>query len=309
MHITASCKMHVSGRHYRASAANLWSAHAPQKLTHTVARRNGVHPGRCLCFAGAGDFPETVASRLPRPGHRGHNPHMSTDQLPLPFQHQPGYAAADFLAAPSNEAARTWLDRTEDWPEQRLALWGGAGCGKTHLLRLWAGRRGARLLSVSDVTGLLEPLPPAGIAVDDADSAADEPLLHLLNAAREARLPVLLAARAAPARWPVRLPDLASRLRAVTAVQILPPEDSLLRALLMRLLADRQLRVGPGLQEWLLLRLPRSPAALRDAVARLDRAALATGGGITRTIAAATLQAMGGDIAAAPEAEPNASPV
>jgi chromosomal replication initiation ATPase DnaA len=50
---------------------------------------------------------------------------------------------------------------------------------------------------------------------------------------------VLLAARTPPAHWPVRLPDLASRLRATTAVEIAPPEDSLLRSLLARLLAER----------------------------------------------------------------------
>ena len=219
---------------------------------------------------------------------------MAADQLPLPFPHQPSYAAADFLAAPSNEAARIWLDRTDHWPDRRLALWGSEGCGKTHLLRLWAGRHGARILSGPTLTGLLEPLPPAGIALDNADAVpADAPLLHLLNAARESRLPVLLAARAAPARWPVRLPDLASRLRAITAVEIAPPEDSLLRALLLRLLADRQLAVGPGLQDWLLLRLPRSPAALREASARLDRAALAAGGAVTRAMAAAVVADMG----------------
>jgi chromosomal replication initiation ATPase DnaA len=91
----------------------------------------------------------------------------------------------------------------------------------------------------------------------------------------------------------VRLPDLASRLRAVTSVEIKPPEDSLRCALLLRLLADRQLAVRPDVQDWLLLRLPRSPAALREAVARLDQAALAAGGTVTRTIAAGVLADMG----------------
>lgn len=223
---------------------------------------------------------------------------MVSDQLPLPFPHQPPYAAADFLAAPSNEAALAWLDRTADWPDHRLAVWGQPGCGKTHLLRLWAGRHGAVLLVRPDLHGL--PTLPAsgGVAVDDAAASTDEAaLLHLLNAAREARLPVLLAARTPPARWPARLPDLASRLRAITAVEILPPEESLLRILLLRLLADRQLAVRPDLQDWLLLRLPRSPAALREAVERLDQAALGVGGAVTRAVAAGVLKAMGGGAA------------
>ena len=77
-------------------------------------------------------------------------------------------------------------------------------------------------------------------------STDETALLHLLNAAGEAGLPILLAAPAPPSRWPVRLPDLASRLRAITAVEIGPPEDALLRTLLARLLAERQLASAGG---------------------------------------------------------------
>ena len=218
----------------------------------------------------------------------------TSPQLPLPFLRAPRRPTGDFLRAPSNEAALTWLARTQDWPQGRLALWGEPGCGKTHLLTDWAGSTGAHLLHGPDLPELgdLPDLPSAsGLAIDDADALTREPtLLHLLNAAAEARQPVLLAARTPPARWPVRLPDLASRLRAITAVEIDPPEDSLLRALLARLLADRGQRVPLALQEWLLAHLPRTPAALREAVDRLDRAALARPGGITPPFARSVLQ-------------------
>src|SRR5487761_1981006 len=175
-----------------------------------------------------------------------------------------------------------WLARTPDWPAGRLALWGEGGCGKTHLLHIWAAQAGADLLSGAQPDDM-QALPAAGgLAIDDADQAPEEPLLHLLNAASEAKHPVLLAARRPPASWPVRLPDLASRLRAVTAVEIALPEDALLRSLLMRLLADRQLVLAPALQDWLRLHLPRAPGVLRDLVDRLDRAALAAGGRIAR---------------------------
>ncbi len=136
----------------------------------------------------------------------------------------------------------------------------------------------------------LPELPAAGIALDDADAIADETaLFHLLNAAGEAGLPLLLASRAPPSRWAVRLPDLASRLRAITAVEIGPPEDTLLRTLLARLLAERQLRPPEAVQEWLVLRLPRSASALGEAVARLDAAALEQHRNITVPFAAAVL--------------------
>jgi chromosomal replication initiation ATPase DnaA len=210
-------------------------------------------------------------------------------QLALPLAHRPEFTAASFIEAPSNAAALAWLARGTEWPGGRLALWGEAGCGKTHLLHIWVRRVGARFALPQEAE------PPSGpIAIDDADAAAadEHGLLHLLNAAAEAGHAVLLAARAPPARWPVVLPDLASRLRATAAVEITPADDTLLADLMGRLLVARQLAVPLALQSWMLLRLPRTPAAVREAVARLDRASLAAGGAVTRSLAAAMLEEM-----------------
>lgn len=210
-------------------------------------------------------------------------------QLALPFPHAPLYRSFEFLPAASNAEALEWLRNRPAWPTGRLALWGPAGCGKTHLLHLWAERHGADLVSGPVLARMW---PAQAIAVDDADEAPERPLLHLLNAAGEAGLPVLLAGRAPPARWPAVLPDLASRLRSITAVRVGAAEDTLLRSLLARLLAERQLAVAEPLQDWLRLRLPRSQGAIREAVARLDRAALAAGGPVTRLVALSVLAGM-----------------
>lgn len=210
------------------------------------------------------------------------------------------YDPEDFLADASNAEARAWLDAP--WPGRRLVLWGAEGCGKTHLLHVWVARTRATVVSGPALIGLL-PSPDVGLAVDDADAAREEPLLHLLNAAAEAGLPVLLAARDAPARWQTRLPDLASRVRAAAAVQLRPPGDAMLRALLARLLSARQLVVAEPVQNWLLLHLPRHPAALREATARLDRAALAAGRRVDRTLAAEIAASMDDDTPAAADSD------
>ncbi len=199
---------------------------------------------------------------------------MTFRQLPLPIPARQAYDEASFVAAMSNEAARTWLGRTEVWPERRLALWGGEDCGKTHLLRIWAGHTGADVIDGPALSGFPEVASPAGVAVDDADRAEEAALLHLLNTARDLGRPVLLAARMPPARWGIGLRDLASRLRAITTVEVGAPDDDLLRRLLLHWLSDRQLVADATLHDRLLLRLPRSPEVLRAAVERLDVQAL-----------------------------------
>jgi chromosomal replication initiation ATPase DnaA len=153
------------------------------------------------------------------------------------------------------------------------------------LLHRWAEQNDADWLQGQSLRGL-PAMPTKALAIDDADAAADEAaLLHVLNAACEARHPVLLAGREAPARWTVTLPDLASRLRAVTAVQVAPPDDDLLRVLLGRLLVERQVPVPEPVQDWIRQHLPRRVGVMREAAARLDRAQFEAGRPVTRRLA------------------------
>jgi chromosomal replication initiation ATPase DnaA len=213
-------------------------------------------------------------------------------QLTLPFAElaQP-YTEEDFCPAPSNAAAREWLARPEAWSNGRLVLWGEAGCGKTHLLHVWAQAHRARIFDGTSLRGLIRASGP--LAVDDADLAPEPAaLLHLLNAAAEEGSPVLLASRQPPARMSYKLADLTSRLRASASIEIRAPEDALLEALLTRLAAARQLNLPIPVRNLLLLHLPRAPAFYREAVARLDRLAMDRGARITRAMAAEILAEM-----------------
>jgi chromosomal replication initiation ATPase DnaA len=121
----------------------------------------------------------------------------------------------------------------------------------------------------------------------DLDEAA---MFHLLNLAQEERAYVLLTARDAPALWPVALPDLASRLRALPAMALAAPDDALLRAIMVKLFADRQLAVDDDLIGYLMTRIERSCAAVRSAVAELDHAALRLKRPVNRTLAGEILR-------------------
>ena len=222
-------------------------------------------------------------------------------QMLLPFPQVATFDARDFLPAASNREALAWLDT--EWPDRRLALWGPEGCGKSHLLHIWARRADATILSGRTLRDLDKVPQSGGLALDDADTVTAELLLlHLLNTARDRGLFVLISGHRPPSRWPIALPDLSSRLRAITVTEVRPPSGDLLAMLLKRLLSDRQLTVAQPVQDWLLTRLPRSPAALRHAVARLDQVSLTSGKPVTRLLAAGVLRSDGFAVADVDEA-------
>ncbi len=222
-----------------------------------------------------------------------------TAQLPLELPLRPAFGREDFLVAPSNEVAVAWIDRWPLWPGPVLALYGPPGCGKTHLCQVWRAASGAVEI---DANRLAQAEPPEllgaarACVLDDAEGllgserAEAERLLHLFNSVVERGGQLLLAARAAPARWPCGLADLGSRLAAVTAVRLEAPDDALMEALLVKLFADRQLGVSEELLRYLLTRMERSFAAARALVAALDRAALAEGRAVTIPLARRVLE-------------------
>jgi chromosomal replication initiation ATPase DnaA len=215
-------------------------------------------------------------------------------QLPLRLPHLPAFGATDFLVGSSNRAAFEIVHRWPNWPSRILWIWGAAGSGKTHLLQSWRERSGAVLLEAPALSGDADvaSLHRSGaLAIEAIDEAGSErTLFHVINSAPERGAAILMTSRRAPAAWQPSLPDLASRLRAAQTIEIGRPEDDLLRRLLVKLFADRQIVVEPSVLEFMLRHMERSFAAAALLVERLDLLTLARGGKVTRGLAAAVLR-------------------
>lgn len=211
-------------------------------------------------------------------------------QLVLALDHATSFAREDFLAGPSNGAALALIERWPDWPDRVMALVGPEGSGKTHLASIWAEVSGARVLSARLLgdADLPAALATGALVLEDLEPAGldERALFHLLNLAREESAYLLITARAPPAAFPVTIRDLGSRLRALPAVTLAAPDDTLLRALIVKLAADRQLAVDEALVNYLGNRIERSFAAARAAVALLDEEALRRRRPVTRALAA-----------------------
>jgi chromosomal replication initiation ATPase DnaA len=215
-------------------------------------------------------------------------------QLALALEHAESFAREDFLSGPSNAAAAALIEAWPDWPTAAVVLVGPEGSGKSHLAAIWAADAGARFLAARALADADLPatLATGAVVVEDlAAGAFDErALFHLLNLGREQAAYILITARTAPAGWSFAIRDLGSRLKALPAVELTAPDDLLLRAVLVKLFADRQLDVDEGLVGYVALRIERSFAGARAAVARLDAEAMRQKRPLTKALAADILR-------------------
>ena len=220
-------------------------------------------------------------------------------QLVLDLPVSPRYGAEDFLVGPPNEAARAMMEAWPRWPAPVALLIGPPGSGKSHLAAIWAGRAGAASLPAREVVAGrdLDEMLAGGDAllVEDLHRGPlDEgALFHLLNAVRERGVSLLATSEVPAERLGLATPDLLSRLRLAPAFALGPPDDALLRAVLVKLFADRQVAVDAATVDYVASRIERSLAAAAAAVAALDQEALSRGRRVTRPIAADWLAASG----------------
>ncbi|MCU0901123.1 MAG: chromosomal replication initiator DnaA [Cypionkella sp.] len=214
-----------------------------------------------------------------------------TRQLAFDLPAQSAYRREDFFTSPANAHALAALEGWTGWPGGKLLLAGPPGSGKTHLAHVWADLAGAVIvpaaaLAEADLPGLAQA---GAVAVEDAQDVAGLPeaeaaLFHLHNLVVP-RGALLMTANAPARDWGLRLADVKSRVEAAPVARLDPPDDALLSAVLVKLFADRQTTVQPGLIPWLVARMERSIDAARRLVAELDARALAEGKPITRATA------------------------
>jgi chromosomal replication initiation ATPase DnaA len=214
-------------------------------------------------------------------------------QLPLELALEPRFGEEDFLVSQSNSEAYARIESWPEWPSKMLLLEGPTASGKSHLASIWAARSGARQLAARALGKAEIPaLVTAGaVVVEDIDRAGvdEAALFHLVNLATERGTFVLFSATKSSVEWQIKTPDLISRIRRSPAVLIAPPDDALIRALLVKLFVDRQLVVDTALVEYLCLRIERSFKAVRATVEKLDRETMARGKRLTRPAAAQIL--------------------
>lgn len=222
---------------------------------------------------------------------------LANSQLTLNLAPEPGYERENFFVSGSNEQAYAMIELWPRWPDSILLILGPSGAGKSHLGNIWAsnakaGIRSTATLAAADIDALAAAGP---LLLEDADAIgqSEAQLFHLVNLMREGGTALVLTAKTPPDAWGLRTADLLSRLRLAPTAAIDPPDDALMRAVLVKLLVDRQLVVDTGVVGYIALRIERSLGAARTFIDALDRESLARHSRITWAIAGDVLLSLG----------------
>jgi chromosomal replication initiation ATPase DnaA len=216
-------------------------------------------------------------------------------QLVLDLPHRAALGAEDFLVSPSNAAAVTMIDGWREWPRASALVVGPKRSGKSHLAHVWRFKTGAEVIEAADLSEADAARFSGPLLVENVDRGLrdERALFYLLNLAREHGQGLLITSARPPGELDIALPDLRSRLRALPLITIGAPDGELLRAVLVKLFADRQLAVEPHVIAHLALHMEQSMAAANRIVAEIDRRSLAAHRRVSRALASEVLAEFG----------------
>jgi len=227
-------------------------------------------------------------------------PTHNSPQLPLDLSVPVAHRREDLFESKANEMAIWMLDSWPDWPGRVSVLAGPIGAGKTHIANVWAEKSNATVSRCIDLKNSLDTFVKkasdgGNFLIEDAGSGMidETAMFHFLNAVKQGKGYCLITSRSWPIEWNVELADLASRLKAVQVFELSEPDDTLLRHVMVKLFADRQLTVDEKVVDYCVLRMERSLESVGRLVEAIDAEAMSRKSGISRSTAAQALERLG----------------
>lgn len=195
------------------------------------------------------------------------------EQLFFKFPIKPLYLVEDFFLSPANMQAFNYINQWPDWDHgiysKLLLLHGERGSGKTHLAHIWQKLSDAIIFD--DISSLHNYPSDKALILEDIEEKDEKLLLHLINFCFENQQFLMLTSRFVPRELNFTLPDLRSRILSIPEVTIYAPEVELLKAVLLKHLHDRQLKIHPTTLEYIIMRLDRSFSKLIKFIEDLEQ--------------------------------------
>lgn len=218
-------------------------------------------------------------------------------QIPLDLAFKPSYQKQDFIINHQNMAVMKMLDSWPAWQSPWLLIEGQKGSGKTHLAHIFAQKLNAVYLKnlSADIEKILTKIEGKSVVIDcsiDDDRETQNKFFHLINHIKEQQQYGVLFMEPMHDHDFVVLADLLSRISQMPRFKLLPPDDDLLKALIVKLFSDRQLKITEAQINWMIPRVRRSFEFIENFVNKVDKASLAHKKSITQSMLKKELEAL-----------------
>ncbi len=208
-------------------------------------------------------------------------------QLPLALSYRKAFGREDFIVAPCNQEAVSWIDKWPNWPVPVALIYGSKGSGKTHLASIFSEYK----IEARDLTDDFMPYFQKKIVVENLEQlASEEALFHLFNFVRDLGGYLLLTAEKVPE---FHLNDLKTRIQSVPKAVIGLPDEGFIKNVLGQAFAERQIVVEESVLTFAVSHMPRSFGAIQNLIQKADALSLASGRKITIPVIKETLSQMG----------------
>ncbi len=207
-------------------------------------------------------------------------------QTTFNFSHKPYMEKDDFIVSDCNIQAYNIINMWPEWLHFATCIYGPKGSGKTHLAYMFA----QKVMQISQPVFQVQTIQahninlytpeklfaqsPCLIIENLCEDLDNEAMFHIYNYFRDNKGYILFLANTSPSYMNFKLPDLSSRIKEIPAIEIMQPSDEMINMLLLKLFADRQLKVSAEVLKYALSYMTRSFDYAQKLVIEADRISL-----------------------------------
>ncbi len=201
-------------------------------------------------------------------------------QKTLNFGFKDNYSVKNLYKSSCNEIAINYINQ---WPKTSInnkifCIYGPLGSGKTHISKVWRERSNAVIFNdISDLSLDYINRFDRNLIFEDIAPNKNWPenlLFEFINEIKSSSLSLLITCNSDPLKLKWKTKDLISRFSSFTNIEIKLPDDFLIKKLLIKQFADRQLSLDDEQIEFISKRIERSYSSIINIVDRVDTLAL-----------------------------------
>ena len=197
-------------------------------------------------------------------------------QLTLEIKSSDNYKIEDYIISNSNNHAYQHIVNSKEmWGvspyNNFLLLCGARSSGKTHLATIWRKKAEANFLNIDQIE--LSTNSNQAIIIDNIENIQDEEkFLHFFNQRIISQYKTLLTINEDLQRFALR--DLDSRIKSINKVSINPPDEELIKMIIIKLFSDRSIKITNAMLSYIIYRIDRSYESIHRFVHQVDEYSL-----------------------------------